>query len=89
MDATFQKGANMTVSIDDPLHTPAETAQRLRVDKQTLAKWRSERRRDRQRVMLPWIKIGGRVLYRKSDIEKFLSSRLHVPGEKRRKRSAS
>lgn len=55
----------------------------------TLAKWRCDKRKGR-RSSLPYVKFGGRVLYKKSDVEAFIASRTHMPGEPapRRRRTA-
>jgi hypothetical protein len=67
------------------LLTPSEAAKFLRNDIQTLAKWRSEKRKSRKRSSLPFVKNGdgknARVLYRLSDLKKFIEARVHVPGE--------
>jgi hypothetical protein len=55
----------------DPLLTPAETAVRLRgTTVGTLAVWRSTKRYD-----LPFVRIGAKIFYRASAIEKFISER--------------
>jgi Helix-turn-helix domain len=54
----------------DNLWTPKQTSERIRIGEPTLAVWRSTRRYN-----LPYVKIGSRVFYRESDVEKFLSSR--------------
>jgi hypothetical protein len=65
--------------------TAEEVAKLLRVDVQTLAKWRVERRRNRKRVPLSYMKAGGRVLYAASAIKEFFASRTYTPGEPKRK----
>ena len=47
------------------------TAELLGVDKQTLANWRCTKRED-----LKYVKIGGRVRYRVSDIENFIDTKV-------------
>lgn len=47
-----------------------ETAEFLRVKRQTLAAWRCT-----DRYQLPFIKVGRSVRYRLGDLEKFLASR--------------
>ena len=77
----------MTIDLE-PLLTPDETSKITRATLQTLAKWRCERRAGRKRVPLPFIKMGGKVLYRQSDVRAFIASRTITPGapqEKRRK----
>jgi hypothetical protein len=54
----------------DELLTPAALAKELEIAVQTLSNWRSLRRYD-----LPFIKCGGHVRYRRSDVERFLASR--------------
>jgi hypothetical protein len=51
-----------------------------------LAKWRSRGRR--KAIGLPFIKIGGRVMYRVDDCERFIESRRVVPGESKPKKHA-
>lgn len=48
----------------DELMTPAEAAKELRLAKNTLRTWRSDGRYD-----LPYLKIGGKVFYRRSVVE--------------------
>jgi predicted DNA-binding transcriptional regulator AlpA len=69
------------------LLTREETAARLDIKPCTLDKWRA-RRKSRRAVPLAFVKIGGRVRYRASDIEKFLQLRTVTPGEKRRRSAA-
>lgn len=52
------------------LLTPAQAGSILGVAALTLAKWRATRRYD-----LPYIKVGGKIAYRQSDLEKFLAAR--------------
>ena len=58
----------------ESLLTPEESAAILSVTPGTLAVWRST-----NRYCLPYIKIGGRVMYRPSDLHKFLAERLVTP----------
>jgi len=64
----------------DPLRTPKETAKRLRVEPQTLAKWRqaSEKAKARQyarpRPHLRFRRIGGHIFYLESDIQAFIDA---------------
>ena len=46
--------------------TSSEVAERFRVKTSTLANWRTQDREPR------YVKVGGRVLYRKSDLEGFV-----------------
>jgi len=54
----------------DSLASPKAVAQDLNVTEGTLQVWRSTGRYD-----LPYIKIGGKVMYRVSDINQFIESR--------------
>lgn len=53
-----------------PLLSVEQTAALLGVSKQTLAVWRCEKR-----YPLAYVKVGARVRYRLSDLERFLASR--------------
>ena len=55
---------------------PAEAANILGVTTSTLAVWRST---NRQR--LAFAKIGGLVMYRRDDIEKFIAQNMHNVAE--------
>jgi excisionase family DNA binding protein len=55
---------------DTKLFTTSETAALLRVQTTTLAAWRCTRRHD-----LPYVKVGGRVAYRQSDLDAWLTAR--------------
>lgn len=59
----------MTVS-RSPLLTRDEAAEFLGVKPQTLAVWAATKR-----YPLPHIKVGSRVRYRRSDLERFLDQR--------------
>jgi len=50
--------------------TPKEAADFLGVTTETLSVWRCDKRYD-----LPYIKIGSKVFYLKSDVENFIKSR--------------
>lgn len=54
----------------DDLLRPSEAATLLGITEATLSKWRNKRR-----YKLPFVKIGARVSYRRSDLEKFLQTR--------------
>jgi hypothetical protein len=54
---------------DDELLTPAETAELMRTTLQSLGQQRYQRRGPK------YVKIGSRVLYRRSDIREYLDSR--------------
>lgn len=59
-----------TKSIDS-LVSPKAVAEDLNVTEGTLQVWRSTGRYD-----LSYVKIGGKVMYRISDVNKFIESRL-------------
>ena len=48
---------------------PAEAAELLRVGTETLASWRAG-----GKISLPYTKVGGRILYRRSDLEDYVDS---------------
>jgi hypothetical protein len=52
------------------LEPPSFAAAVLKTTEGTLAVWRSTKRYE-----LPYVKIGGKVFYRVSDLEKFIESR--------------
>lgn len=54
------------------LLTSKEAAQHLRLAERTLAVWRCT-----GKVNIPYIKIGGRVLYKKTDLDLFIDSNIH------------
>lgn len=56
--------------IPSDLLTPWRAAAALGVSQRTLAAWRGLRRN-----MLPYVKVGGRIRYRRRDVEAFLSNR--------------
>jgi len=55
---------------DKKLLTPHKVAEILGVGAETLNVWRATKRYN-----LPYIKIGSRVRYKKSDVAKFINSR--------------
>ena len=72
---------------DSPkLLTPAEAADLLRVSRATLRDWRDAKRaRD-----LPFVKVGGRIMYFEADVLKWLSrQRICRPVCKRKRKSIS
>jgi predicted DNA-binding transcriptional regulator AlpA len=71
----------MTLAFEEKLLTTKETAARLGVAPVTLDKWRSTKK-----YSLAYVKIGGRVAYRESDVTAFIESRRVVPGELTAKR---
>ena len=75
----------MTTDLE-ALLTPKEVSIVTRATLQTLAKWRCERRAGRKRVALPFVKLGGKVLYRVSDVKNFIDSRTFTPGAPREKK---
>lgn len=60
----------------DPLLQEAEAATYLGLAWNTLSNWRHARHPDRT---IPYVKLGGRVLYRKSALDTFISRREHGP----------
>ena len=60
------------------LLTPEETARLLGVTPGTLSIWRCSRR-----YPLAFVKVGGRVRYKLSDVEKFVERRTVVPRDRR------
>jgi hypothetical protein len=54
----------------EPLLTPKQTSRILGVTTDTLAVWRC-----RKRYALAFIKVGRKVMYRPSDIDRFLKRR--------------
>jgi excisionase family DNA binding protein len=55
-------------STEKPLLTTAEVAEMFSVSKYTLIGWRSRR-------LIPFVKLRGRVLFKRSDLEAFIASR--------------
>jgi len=64
----------------DELLTREQAARFLGVKAQTLALWTMTHRYD-----LPVVKVGSRVRYRKSDLDKWLESRVIGVGESKRR----
>ena len=54
---------------DDPLRTPEEAAERLRLKQQTLAVWRMTGQN------LPFIRVGRSIRYRQSALDEYLQRR--------------
>lgn len=73
---TARNGAGRTeiLAMDDALLTPAEVAKRLGVQEATLTVWRS-----RKRYALRYVKVGARVMYDRTDVERFIDSRRVEP----------
>ncbi len=63
--------ANQTKSIHN-LIQPEQAAEVLGISPGTLQVWRST-----GRYNLPYVKVGGRVMYRPEDVQAFIESRLH------------
>jgi hypothetical protein len=67
---------------------PTEAARRLGITYGGLAVWRCK-----QRKALPFVRIGRKIFYRASDIEKFITDNMHPgdgsqPTQQSRKRAA-
>lgn len=60
----------MTISRFTDLVAPKETAEILHVAVDTLAVWRCCKR-----YKLPFVKIGSKIFYKASDIQKFIDAR--------------
>ncbi|MEJ1372591.1 MAG: helix-turn-helix domain-containing protein [Candidatus Sedimenticola sp. (ex Thyasira tokunagai)] len=56
----------------DALIQPGQAASILGLTPGTLQVWRST-----GRYNLPFVKVGGRVMYRKEDVQAFIERRLH------------
>ena len=56
-----------SLSLDVPLVTPGKTSKLLGITPGTLQVWRSTRR-----YKLPYVKVGGKVMYRLSAINQFI-----------------
>jgi len=54
------------------LLTPAQAAEYLQIPPSTLAVWRSTNRK-----VLPYVKVGSHVRYRREDLERFVQDNLH------------
>ncbi len=61
----------MTVAVLTQLLTPQTVSKLLGVTQHTLAVWRCSKR-----YPLPYVKVGGLVRYRASDVEAFIASNL-------------
>jgi excisionase family DNA binding protein len=59
----------------DPLYSEAEAGKYLEVSPKTLSVWRCTKR-----YPLPFVKIGSRVRYRRSDLDAFIASRTQSGG---------
>ncbi len=56
------------LAVKDELLSETEEAKRLRVHPRTMVNWRA-------RGLVPYYKIGRRILYRSSDVDKVLEDR--------------
>jgi hypothetical protein len=70
----------------ESLLKPEEVAKILRVSMDTLQAWRTERRKNRERMPLRFVKNGKAVAYKPSDVRAYLDSRTFEPGEGKRNR---
>ncbi len=66
--------AQQPITAPDSLLSPLQAAQQLGISPLTLANWRATKR-----YPLPYIKVGGRVRYARSDLDAFLASRRSSP----------
>jgi excisionase family DNA binding protein len=57
--------------MDEPLLTPQDVADLLKISLHTLASWR----RQAQQHDLPWIEVGGSIRYRSTDVQGWLDKR--------------
>lgn len=64
-----RRTAALSLCLSDLL-TPDQAAAALGLSHRTLAAWRSSRRNP-----LPWVKVGSRVRYRRSDLLAWIESR--------------
>ena len=58
---------------DNPNLTPDQAAEYLRLSERTLIRWRN------RRVGPAWVKVGRRVLYRRSDLDSWMDNQRVVP----------
>lgn len=58
---------------DYNLLNTAELAELLHASKRTVIRWRQER------IGPPWVRAGGKVLYRRSDVDQWLERRRVEP----------
>jgi hypothetical protein len=71
--AQAAKAKKTPVALPTKLVNETEVAKQLCVSVSLLRKWRMKR------VGLPFVKIGGRVVYRTEDVEQFINTRLVIP----------
>jgi excisionase family DNA binding protein len=55
--------------------TDRELSERLSVSRRTLLEWRTEE-------LIGYIQLGGKILYRESDVLKFIEKHFHKPYER-------
>lgn len=68
---------------DDERIDEGEMAGLVGVSARTLQSWRDPDRKVKPGApMLPWLEIGGRIKYRRSDAAKFLAACVRHPGTK-------
>lgn len=63
------------------LLTQNETADYIGVKSATLEKWRFQKKH------LPFVRVGGKILYRKTELDAFLASRTVQPVDGRQRRA--
>ena len=71
MDSIGTVGRATKIHAVDPLLPPKDASAILGIREATLATWRST---NRQR--LPFVKVGGRVRYRASDLHAYIEARV-------------
>ena len=57
--------------MDDKLFTNKEAAEYLGIKENTLTIWRNSRKYD-----IPYIQVGRKIKYKKSDLDKFLNENI-------------
>jgi hypothetical protein len=60
---------------EDKLLKRAEAAAHLRIATQTLAMWEYRKKQGDDKYNIPCVKVGGRAMYRLSDLNAFLARR--------------
>lgn len=58
------------ITKDTKLYTPIDAAKRIGVKEGTLRNWRCTRKEE-----LPFIKVGGKVMYAENDLTDFLNKK--------------
>lgn len=76
-ESTFGRPVTDTVryleeSAENKLFCTKEAAREIHVEPQTMAQWRHNKK-----VNIPFVRIGRKVMYRKSDLEAFISANIH------------